>query len=79
MTPKHFEVSLKAGRVEFTYQCTTAYEALCAIEDAVNAGMASASNINFDGYMRSLMNMQHNGLLSSEDKYFRIRYVDGEV
>lgn len=79
MTPKHFEVSLKAGRVEFTYECTTAFEALSAIEDVVNAGMASASNVRFDAYMRTLMDMKHNGTLSFEDGCFHIRYVDGEV
>lgn len=79
MTPKHFEVSLKAGRVEFTYECTTAFEALSAIEDAVSAGMVPAENVDFDKYMHTLMEMKYGTMLGSDNGYFRIRYIDGEV
>lgn len=79
MASKHFEINLKAGRTEFTYKCSTAFEALEAIENAVNSGMISSNDIDFDDYMYTLIRMLHEGFIGSEDKYFRIVYVDGEV
>lgn len=74
--PHHFEIQVKTSKFFFSYECTTAYEAYQAIEDAV---ITFNMNVDMDKMMETLINMKNEKTLSFENKWFIIKWKEGEV
>ena len=78
-SPKHYEIDLLTENAAFTYKCKKEFMVIRAIGDVMDAGFISRENVDFLKYMYYLLHMKYGQMQSYEDKYFRIRYVDGEV
>lgn len=75
----YFEINLKTGKTRFTYKCSTAYEALCAVEDVVNKGFIPSEDVNFDMFLHNLVIIQQEKDVRIEGKLLSIEYVVGKV
>lgn len=73
----HYEIQVKASKCSFIYECSTAYEAFQAIDDAVTT--FNMKHVDMDNIMNDLMQMKNGTTISTECKWFKISYKEGEV
>lgn len=76
---KHFEIAYRILRTTFTYECTTAAEALDALMEIMATDTAAAPSANADEYMKILVDMKFGSTRAHEHGRVRVAYVDGEV
>ena len=77
---KHFEIIYFVGNHAFTWECTTAYEALEAVSDIMaHDNRGHYYDDKMDELMKDIVEMKSGKKLSIECRVFKIRYVDGEV
>lgn len=77
---KHFEIIYFVGNTPFTFECSTAYEALEAISDIMTLDKRHCFYTGkMDELMEQLVQMKNGGVTGFETNVFRVRYIDGEV
>lgn len=77
---KHFEIIYTVGSTAFTFECSTAYEALEALSDILTWDKRQCFySGEMDKLMEQLVRMKNGGHTGFEANMIRVRYVDGEV
>lgn len=72
----HFEVTVSGKSHNFSYVCSTIYEALDAV---VDAGMTFNFDVDTTELMLKLASMENDKLISFETHRFGVRRKSGEV